>query len=85
MVNLLGKHLERIDLAEAQRIEGSKIHLYGKSRIEPKRKMGHITVIGRSREEVEEKVQTLEELIGEGGGPKGSNSQTITRKSISAV
>ena len=36
MVNLLGKHLQKIDLVAVQRLEGVKVHLYGKKRIEPK-------------------------------------------------
>jgi len=65
MVNLLGKHLQKIDLIAVQRLEGVKVHLYGKRRIEPKRKMGHVTVMGKSREEVERIVQQIEEMIGE--------------------
>ena len=46
MVNLLGKHLQRIDLRKAQALEGTKVHLYGKRRLEAKRKMGHIPLLG---------------------------------------
>lgn len=66
MVNLLGKHLQRIDLRKAQALEGTKVHLYGKRRLEAKRKMGHITVLGNSPENVEQKVISIEEMIGEG-------------------
>ena len=65
MVNLLGKHLERIDLVKAQEIRGAKIHLYGKKKLEQKRKMGHVTITGSSAEDVEEKIQMVEEMIGE--------------------
>ncbi|MBI2620109.1 MAG: 5-(carboxyamino)imidazole ribonucleotide synthase [Ignavibacteriales bacterium] len=86
MVNLLGKHLQRLDLAEVQKIEGAKIHLYGKSRREPKRKMGHMTVLGRSRPEVEEKVQKLERLIGEeANAVVRSPGGKLTRTSVTAV
>ena len=68
MVNLLGKHLELIDFKKAQSIPGTKIHLYGKKRVEPKRKMGHITVLGSTPEEVEVGIQFIETLIGEGAG-----------------
>ncbi|HEX9614400.1 MAG TPA: 5-(carboxyamino)imidazole ribonucleotide synthase, partial [Bacteroidota bacterium] len=67
MVNVLGKHLERMDFLKVQEIPGSKIHLYGKKRLEPKRKMGHVTVVGSTWEEVEERIQLIERLIGETG------------------
>lgn len=71
MVNLLGKHLERIDLVKAQTIPGAKVHIYGKRKLEAKRKMGHVTVTGVSADEVEGKVDMIEEMIGEGIGVIG--------------
>lgn len=77
MVNLLGKHLNRIDLVEAQRIPGTKVHLYGKTRNEPKRKMGHVTILGRSRAEIEERVQAIERMIGEGGAHGSDETKQV--------
>jgi 5-(carboxyamino)imidazole ribonucleotide synthase len=65
MVNILGKHLEHADLVKVQKIPGTKIHLYGKKRIEPKRKMGHVTILGISEDDVERKTTLVQELIGE--------------------
>lgn len=77
MVNLLGKHLQRIDLRKVQEIHGVKVHVYGKKRMEPKRKMGHITITGPSREEVESNVQVIEAMIGEGAGIMRPEKQTM--------
>lgn len=65
MVNLLGKHLERLDWDRALTLPGVKVHLYGKRESRPKRKMGHITVLHYSAEEVWNTVSVLEEMIGE--------------------
>ncbi len=65
MVNLLGKHLQVLDIAEALMIDGAKIHLYGKSKSEPKRKMGHITVTAVTPGEVKKKMEHIQMLIGE--------------------
>jgi len=82
MVNLLGKHLERIDIEAASRIPGVKVHLYGKKRSEPKRKMGHVTILRPSAEEVEKIVREIEAMIGEDGGR--TQPQSI-RQSMPAV
>jgi 5-(carboxyamino)imidazole ribonucleotide synthase len=83
MVNLLGKHLERIDLVKVQEIRGAKVHLYGKKKLEQKRKMGHVTITGASSEEVEVNVQMIEEMIGEGkntiGRKKGNTAREPSR------
>jgi 5-(carboxyamino)imidazole ribonucleotide synthase len=42
-----------------------KLHLYGKTKAEPNRKMGHITVLGETADEVWERVRRVEEMIGE--------------------
>ncbi|MEX2117546.1 MAG: 5-(carboxyamino)imidazole ribonucleotide synthase [Bacteroidota bacterium] len=65
MVNILGKHLEHVDFVKLQKIPEVRVHLYGKKRIEPKRKMGHVTVLGVSEEEVGRKVEQVQGLIGE--------------------
>ncbi|HEX9829800.1 MAG TPA: 5-(carboxyamino)imidazole ribonucleotide synthase [Bacteroidota bacterium] len=65
MVNLLGKHLERVKVPELVRMPGVKLHLYGKKRIEPNRKMGHVTVLGKTPVEVDQLVKQVEYMIGE--------------------
>ncbi|MCI0706913.1 MAG: 5-(carboxyamino)imidazole ribonucleotide synthase [Ignavibacteriae bacterium] len=65
MVNVLGKHLERLDVSRLSRQPGVKLHLYGKKRVEPNRKMGHITVLGESGAEVDKLVKEVETMIGE--------------------
>ncbi len=65
MINILGKHLQRLDMAQLLQTEGAKLHLYGKTKSEPKRKMGHITVLGTTPEEVKKKTERIEQLIGE--------------------
>jgi len=79
MVNILGKHLKHLDLVKLQKIPETKIHLYGKKRIEPKRKMGHVTILGASEEEVGKKVEQIQELIGE----KSPASRSERRHSFS--
>ncbi len=65
MVNLLGKHLSRLDIGALHQIPGTKLHVYGKVRVEEKRKMGHVTVLGDTSEEVRERVTAVRKLIGE--------------------
>ena len=50
-------------LGTAIEIEGVNLHLYGKSQVKPHRKMGHITVIGSSIEEVQNKLLKLQSFI----------------------
>jgi 5-(carboxyamino)imidazole ribonucleotide synthase len=65
MVNLLGKHLQRLDIRAVMAWEGVKLHLYGKTKTEPNRKMGHITILAQTVEEVAHSVARVEEMIGE--------------------
>lgn len=65
MVNLLGKHLDRLDVAKLHRIAGTKLHLYGKVRHEPKRKMGHVTILGGTETIVRDRMEQVRTLIGE--------------------
>lgn len=74
MVNLLGKHLERIDLVRAARVPGAKVHVYGKKKLEPRRKMGHVTILRSSERELDEAVAELESMIGEDKRIAGSAS-----------
>ena len=38
-------------LAEALRVPGAHVHIYGKARSSPGRKMGHVTALGATHEE----------------------------------
>ena len=65
MVNLLGKHLNKIDFTKLNEIEGTFLHLYGKSENRELRKMGHINILAKSENELLNKILTVEKLIGE--------------------
>lgn len=65
MVNLLGQHVSRLDIAKLHRVPGTKLHLYGKRRNEPKRKMGHVTILGPSETVVRDRMEQVRTLIGE--------------------
>src|SRR5581483_7127171 len=54
MVNLLGAHnapAQPEGLAAALAVPGAHVHLYGKRRSRPGRKMGHVTALGHSMAE----------------------------------
>ncbi|EEG77403.1 5-(carboxyamino)imidazole ribonucleotide synthase [Dethiobacter alkaliphilus] len=58
MINLLGEDghfgpAMLVGCAEALSLPGVHLHLYGKKQTAPKRKMGHVTVTGKSLAEVE--------------------------------
>jgi 5-(carboxyamino)imidazole ribonucleotide synthase len=60
MVNLLGEpsytglaYFE--GLAATEEIPGVFVHLYGKEKTSPNRKMGHVTILGKSMEEIKAK------------------------------
>ena len=60
MVNLLGEpkfnglaYYE--GLADVEKIPGVFVHLYGKEKTSPNRKMGHVTILGKSMEEIKAK------------------------------
>lgn len=60
MFNVLGEHLERV-LGCLPSFDGScKLHLYGKREAKPKRKMGHLNIIGESVEECVDKLMSLD-------------------------
>jgi 5-(carboxyamino)imidazole ribonucleotide synthase len=58
MVNLLGEHVE-LTLDNIDLIKTGKLHLYGKKEAKHKRKMGHITFIGPSIEELLNNISSL--------------------------
>ncbi|GAB6066334.1 5-(carboxyamino)imidazole ribonucleotide synthase [Aquifex pyrophilus] len=68
MVNILGKDISEIPLKEILSIEGTKLYWYGK-KARPRRKVGHINVVGKEEEEVKEKIKTIVELL-RGSGVK---------------
>ncbi|WP_099157711.1 5-(carboxyamino)imidazole ribonucleotide synthase [Virgibacillus ndiopensis] len=59
MVNILGEDMEHV-LNMMPALGNASIHLYGKDGIKPKRKMGHITFIAETIEEVNKLVSTYE-------------------------
>ena len=67
MVNLLGRNLDALRVNSLMEIPGVKLHLYGKRRREPKRKMGHVTVLGPTQQHVLGLLPRVYELIGEAG------------------
>lgn len=73
MVNLLGfgegagtPH----GLTDALRIPGAHVHVYGKTRSERGRKMGHVTALGRDVEEALSRAQRAADCIRFGGEPR---------------
>ncbi len=68
MVNLLGeKNYEGLasykSIDEAMAITGVHIHLYGKKLTRPFRKMGHVTVTGKNRDETVAKALTVKKIL----------------------
>lgn len=68
MVNLLGEegHSGPVDyegLEEALGISGVYVHLYGKEDTKPFRKMGHVTITGKTAEEAREKAMRVKSII----------------------
>ena len=68
MINLLGEPdhegpVKYEGLTECMGIEGVKIHLYGKKRTRPFRKMGHVTVLAQTIEEAKEKADLVKQKL----------------------
>ena len=68
MLNLLGEEGYEGDavyegMEEAMKLQGVFIHLYGKVKTKPYRKMGHITILGEDKKVVMEKVERVRNLI----------------------
>lgn len=66
MINILGEpnhsgKRKYLGLKEVLALEDVHIHMYGKSITKPKRKMGHINVMGDTFEEIEEKIAIIED------------------------
>jgi 5-(carboxyamino)imidazole ribonucleotide synthase len=69
MINLLGfDHVsgryEITGLDQIMAIDGVFIHLYNKAETKPKRKMGHITIMGNTPEEVKDKAALVKKHLG---------------------
>ncbi|WP_085993309.1 5-(carboxyamino)imidazole ribonucleotide synthase [Oceanobacillus senegalensis] len=62
MLNILGKDMETVIEAMQQKNEGF-VHLYGKKEAKEKRKMGHITYIGDTFDEVSAQMEKCKETI----------------------
>jgi len=69
MLNILGAadvsgKYRMTGLEQILRMEGVYIHLYNKTETRPKRKMGHVTILGNSVQEVKDKVANVKKLLG---------------------
>ncbi|HTR18848.1 MAG TPA: 5-(carboxyamino)imidazole ribonucleotide synthase [Candidatus Paceibacterota bacterium] len=66
MINILGERsgtAEPRGVEEAEKIEGVKVHIYGKMETRPERKMGHLTAVADTLEEAKEKAEKARALI----------------------
>ncbi len=68
MINLLGEKNENglvkyEGLTECMSIEGTKIHIYGKTHTKPYRKMGHVTVLDKSIDIAKIKAKKVSETL----------------------
>lgn len=61
MLNILGEDLDDVYRA-MPRYPEAFIHLYGKEAAKPKRKMGHLTFIGESLEEINQQIKVFQEV-----------------------
>lgn len=61
MVNVLGEREgtppDASGLPDALGVEGAHVHVYGKPDVRPGRKMGHVTALGRSRDDARERAE----------------------------
>ncbi len=58
MINLLGDNLDQY-FNYPERLTDVHIHMYGKSDIKPKRKVGHLTIVAESNEALIQKINDL--------------------------
>ncbi|MDR2123207.1 MAG: 5-(carboxyamino)imidazole ribonucleotide synthase [Flavobacteriaceae bacterium] len=68
MVNLVGEpgyegNAEYIGLDKLVSLPETYIHIYGKKITKPGRKMGHVTVLGKYKSEIEEKIQFIKSNV----------------------
>jgi 5-(carboxyamino)imidazole ribonucleotide synthase len=69
MINLLGADgvnglYEITGLETILSLKGVYIHLYNKTHTKPKRKMGHITILGDSIEDIRDKAAIVKKHLG---------------------
>ncbi len=70
MLNLLGDlwrrngGLQEPRWADVLRVDGAKLHLYGKNEARPGRKMGHVTVLGRTLEQALARAARVARVLG---------------------
>ncbi len=68
MVNVLGEdgfqgYTIYIGMEDILKMEDVHIHMYGKAITKPKRKMGHINILGDNRKEIEEKIAIIDQYF----------------------
>jgi 5-(carboxyamino)imidazole ribonucleotide synthase len=68
MINLLGEPgyagpVKYEGLTESMKVDGVKVHLYGKKETRPFRKMGHVTVVAPSVEEARRRADIIKNLL----------------------
>lgn len=66
MINILGERdgkAEPKGVEEAEKISGVTVHIYGKLQTKIERKMGHITVVGKTQNETLRKAKKAREMI----------------------
>lgn len=68
MLNLVGEPgysgaVKYQGLAEALKIEGAYIHLYGKHETKPGRKMGHVTILGKNKTDLLQKADFIKNTL----------------------
>ncbi|MFT5917682.1 MAG: 5-(carboxyamino)imidazole ribonucleotide synthase [Flammeovirgaceae bacterium] len=64
MINILGEEgytgkAKYVGMDEILKMEGVYPHLYGKEITKPFRKMGHVTILGKNREDVSQKIEHI--------------------------
>jgi len=63
MLNVIGKGIDALDFEKILSLKGVKVHLYGKKDVRSGRKMGHINIVGKVREEVREKLDYIKGIV----------------------
>ncbi|MBM4169743.1 MAG: 5-(carboxyamino)imidazole ribonucleotide synthase [Ignavibacteria bacterium] len=85
MINLLGRNLSALNVEELSRHSGVKVHLYGKKRVEEKRKMGHITVLGETSQHAARMATLVEEHIAPMSGSDAGSKGAVKLKEIQST
>ncbi|MCW5909037.1 MAG: 5-(carboxyamino)imidazole ribonucleotide synthase [Chitinophagales bacterium] len=68
MLNLIGEHgysgaVKYEGLEEVMKMKGVYVHLYGKHETKPGRKMGHVTIVSQSRDELLQKAEMVKQKL----------------------